>query len=51
MEKTKTHWKKVFNKDYLGSHDLDDGKDLVVEIDRVEVRTVKDSTGKDGKCN
>ena len=51
MEKTKTHWKKVFNKDYLGSHDLDNDKDLVVEIDRVEIRTVKDSSGKDGKCN
>ena len=48
---TKTHWKKVFNKDYLGSHDLDNGKDLVATIDHVEVRVVKDSTGKDGNCN
>jgi len=23
---TKTHWKKTFNKDYLGAHDLDDGQ-------------------------
>ena len=48
---TKTHWKKVFNKDYLGSHDLDDGKDQVAEIDHVEIRVVKDSSGKDGNCN
>ena len=48
---TKTHWKKVFNKDYLGSQDLDQGKDLVATIDHVEVRAVKDSTGKDGNCN
>lgn len=49
--KNKTHWKKVFNKDYLGSHDLDEGKDLIAEIDRVEIKVVKDSSGKDGKCN
>ena len=45
---TKTHWKKVFNKDYLGSHDLDE-KDLKAVIDHCEVRVVKDSSGKDGK--
>lgn len=47
----KTHWKKCFNKDYLGSHDLDEAKDLKAVIDHVEVRSVKDSSGKDGKCN
>ena len=47
----KTHWKKTFNKDYLGSHDLDEGKDLVAVVDHVEVREVKDSSGKAGKCN
>jgi len=47
----KTHWKKAFNKDYLGSHDLEDGKDLVAVIDHVEVREVKDSTGKSSNCN
>lgn len=46
----KTHWKKAFNKDYLGSHDLDEGKDLVAVIDHVEVREVKDAQGA-SKCN
>jgi len=51
MSESKTHWKKVFNKDYLGSHDLDEGKDLVAIIDHVEVKEVKDPQGKAGKCN
>jgi hypothetical protein len=59
---TKTHWKKVFNKEYLGSHDvfnkeylgshdLDDGKDLVAVIDHVEVREIKDPQGTAEKRN
>lgn len=51
MSESKTHWKKVFNKDYLGSHDLDEGKDLVVVIDHIEVKEVPDTTGKKSKCN
>ena len=47
----KTHWKKTFNKDYLGAHDLEDGQELKLIIKSAEVRTVKDSSGKDGKCN
>ncbi len=35
---TKTHWKKAFDKNYLGSHDLDNGKDLVATIDHIEVQ-------------
>ena len=33
--RTKTHWKKVFNSDYLGSCDLEDGKDLKAIIKSV----------------
>ena len=51
METPKTHWKKVFNKDYLGAHDLDEGKDLVAVIDHIEIREVPDSNGKKAKCN
>lgn len=51
METTKTHWKKVFNKDYLGSHDLEDGKDLIAVIDHIEIKEVPDSSGKASKCN
>jgi len=45
----KTHWKKTFNKDYLGSHDLDNGEgsysDITVTIDRVEMKTINDPNG------
>jgi len=45
----KTHWKKTFNKDYLGSHDLDDGEggydSYKVTIDRVECKTINDPNG------
>ena len=47
----KTHWKKVFNSDYLGSHDLDEGKDLIAVIDHVETREVKDTSGNKSKRN
>jgi hypothetical protein len=48
---TKTHWKKVFNKDYLGSCDLEDGKDLKAIIKNVEIRDVKSPQGKTEKRN
>jgi len=47
----KTHWKKVFNKEFLGSHDLDEGKDLTAVIDHVEIRDVKDPQGSVSKRN
>jgi len=47
----KTHWKKAFNKDYLGSHDLDSGKDLVATIDHIEVRKVKNNQGEEADKN
>jgi len=43
---TKTHWKKVFNSDYLGSCDLEDGKDLKAVIKHVTVGEVKNTDGK-----
>ena len=48
---TKTHWKKVFNSDYLGVCDLDDGKDLKAIIKRVIVKKVKDPQGKEQERN
>lgn len=47
----KTHWKKAFNKDYLGSHDLDNGKDLVATIDHIEIRKVKNTQGEESSKN
>jgi hypothetical protein len=43
---SKTHWKKVFNSDYLGSCDLEDGKDIKVVIKHVTVMEVKNTDGK-----
>ena len=48
---TKTHWKKVFNSDYLGSCDLEDGKDLTAVIKSVSVQPVKGTDGKKKDCN
>ena len=49
--RTKTHWKKVFNSDYLGSCDLEDGKDLKAIIKSVTVRKVKNTDGKEQERN
>jgi len=48
---TKTHWKKVFNSDYLGSCDLEDGKDLKAVIKSVSVKSVKGPDGKEQERN
>jgi hypothetical protein len=48
---TKTHWKKVFNSDYLGSCDLEDGKDLKAVIKSVSVKLVKGPDGKEQDRN
>lgn len=45
-KETKIHWKKVFNSDYLGSCDLEDGKDLKCIIKSVTVQEVKNTDGK-----
>lgn len=49
--RTKTHWKKVFNSDYLGSCDLEDGKDLKAVIKSVTVKSVKGPDGKEQERN
>lgn len=33
---TKTHFRKLFNPLYLGSHDLEQGKDYTVTIEKIE---------------
>lgn len=50
-EKVKTHWRKVFLSDYLGSCDLDDGKDLKAVIKSVTIKSVKGSDGKEQDRN
>ena len=51
MTTEKTHWKKVFNSDYLGSCDLDDDKDLKAVIKSVSIRKVKGPDGKEQERN
>lgn len=47
----KIHWRKVFLSDYLGSCDLEDGKDLKAVIKSVTVKKVKGSDGKEQERN
>jgi len=47
----KIHWKKVFNSDYLGTCDLEDGKDLKAIIKSVTVKKVKNTDGKEQDRN
>ena len=47
----KIHWKKVFDSDYLGACDLEDGKDLKATIQSVEVRRIKNTSGTEEERN
>jgi hypothetical protein len=47
----KIHWKKVFDSSYLGSCDLEDGKDLKAVIKSVSIQEVKGTEGKKQNCN
>ena len=46
-QQTLTHWKKCFNKDYLGTWSLPNGKDAIVTIVRVEKATIKGEGGRE----
>lgn len=46
----KTHWKKQFNYDYLGSYSLPDGKDVVLTIKETKKDLVTGSTGSKEQC-
>lgn len=43
----KTNWKKLANKDYLGSWDIEQGSDLILTIAQIEQKQVKNPQGKD----
>lgn len=51
MRMSKTHWKKAFNKDFLGAHDLDEGQELKLTIDHVEVKEIPNHSGQKEKRN
>lgn len=44
---TLTHWKKCFNKDYLGTWSLPNGQDTIVTIVKVEKATIKGEGGRE----
>jgi len=49
-EKTKTHWKRLVNPDYIGAYSLDEGKDLTVTILNVKREMVKGEGGRSEEC-
>jgi hypothetical protein len=46
----KTHWKKEFNYDYMGSYSLPDGKDLILTIKETKREQVIGTNGKKEDC-
>ena len=50
MSNEKTHWKKEFNYDYMGSYSLPDGKDIILTIRETKRETVTGTNGKKEDC-
>lgn len=46
----KTHWKKQFNYDYLGSYSLPEGRDVVLTIKSTSKKQVMGANGKKEEC-
>ena len=46
----KTHWKRLVNPNYIGVYSLDNGKDLIVTIDKVVREQVVSTGGKKEEC-
>lgn len=47
---TKTHWKKQFNYNYLGSYSLPEGKDIILTIKKVVKESVTNTSGQKEDC-
>lgn len=50
MSEQLTHWKKLKNPDYLGSWDLEQGKDMILTIASVQTKMVHDGNGGQSEC-
>lgn len=50
MTPTKTHYKKLFNPDYLGAYSLDPGQELILTIKTVISEKVKNADGREDDC-
>jgi hypothetical protein len=49
-KKMKTHWKKQFNYEYMGSYSLPDGKDVILTISKTAKEQVIGQNGKKEEC-
>lgn len=47
----KTHWKRLINPDYIGAYALNEGEDLTVRIDYVQVEEITGTGGKKEQCS
>ncbi|NRB54333.1 MAG: hypothetical protein HRU41_42190 [Saprospiraceae bacterium] len=47
---SKTHWKKKFNYDYLGTYSLEEGQDLILTIRETKDEKVTGSNGSSDNC-
>lgn len=47
---TQTHWKKLTNPNYIGSHDFQPNQELTVTIETVTSEMVKNMDGKEEQC-
>lgn len=50
MTTQKTHWKKEFNYDYMGSYSLPEGKDVIMTIKETRKEKVTGQNGKKEDC-
>ncbi len=46
----KTHWKRLINPDYIGAYALNEGEDLTVRIEFVQVEEITGTGGKKELC-
>ena len=50
MSENKTHWKRTFNYNYLGSYSLEENQDLTLTIKQVVKETVTSHGGRQEEC-
>jgi hypothetical protein len=50
QKEVKTHWKKLTNPLYIGSHDIEPGSELKIIFDTVSKEMVKGPDGKQEEC-
>lgn len=50
MAEQKTHWKRLYNPNYLGAWSFAPGQDMVLTVDHVVQEEVSDQTGRKEQC-